>query len=169
MTINTRTWIAAIALAFLASSAQAQQAEADNTSGWTLDPLSFAIGSFSTFAEIVDIGLKKMALSSALPTDEMDRLEPQARAAASEWDVEIYREADFVVTDLFPASATEGKEVLIIYRGNTLNEYQALKKRQASLLAEGKYAGEDRKAIAWDMGKLLSYPDEKIHRLLSAD
>ena len=134
---------------------------------WTLDPLSYALGNFSTFAEIVDTGLKKMALSQALPPAEMDRLEREVRATADEWNVEIYREHDFLVTDLFPESATSGKDVLIIYRGDTLDEYKLLKDRKAALVAKGEYAGAARREVAWAMGKLLSYPDAKIEQLLA--
>ncbi len=138
----------------------------DTDEGWELDPLSYAIGNFSTFAEIVDIGLKKMALSSALPSAEMDALEREVRQRTGNWNVQIYRESEFVVTDLFPASATRDKDVLIIYRGDTLDEYEALRERKAVLEASGQYEGEARREIAWAMGKLLSYPDEKIRQLL---
>lgn len=138
-----------------------------NEDAWKLDPLSYALGNFSTFAEIVDIGLKKMALSQALPPVEMDRLEREVRATADEWNVEIYRERDFLVTDLFPESATSGKDVLIIYRGDTLDEYMALKDRKAALVDNGEYEGAARTEVAWAMGKLLSYPDAKIEQLLA--
>jgi hypothetical protein len=141
--------------------------ETGDAAEWKLDPLSYAIGSFSSFAEIVGIGLKKMALSQALPAGEMDRLEREVRAIAAEWDVQIYREPDFLVTDLFPASATSGKEVLLIYRGDTLDQYRALKTRKAAMVADGSYEGAARTELAWAMGKLLSYPDEKIERLLA--
>jgi len=151
----------------LAASPQAKSADSAEDSNWTLDPLSYAIGNFSTFAEIVDIGLKKMALSQALPAAEMDRLEHEVRKKATEWDIEIHREPDFLVTDLFPVSATEGKDVLIIYRGDTLSEYQALKARKAELVAAGSYDATARRELAWSMGKLLSYPDAKIEQLLA--
>jgi hypothetical protein len=50
----------------------------------------------------------------------------------------------------------KGKEVLLIYKGGTLDEYHALKrdKRQA------------REDIARRLGKLLSYPDSGIEMLL---
>jgi Family of unknown function (DUF6152) len=134
---------------------------------WKLDPLSYSIGNFSTFAEIVAIGIKEMALSEALPAAEMDRLEPEVRSIAAEHQVSIYREADFLVTNLFPASATAGKDVLIIYRGDTLEKYLALKKRKADLEAAGKYGEEAQLEMAWAIGKLLSYPDERIKQLLS--
>ena len=159
-----------LALALLlcgVSNVQAQEAKAGDASGWKLDPLSQQIGNFSTFADMVDIVLKKMALSSALPSAELDRLEAEVRRIADQWEVEIYREPDFLVTDLFPASATAEKEVLIIYRGDTLKEYQALKERKAQLVASGQYRDEARRDIAWTLGKLLSYPDAKINELLA--
>ncbi|MEJ8566310.1 hypothetical protein [Elongatibacter sediminis] len=134
---------------------------------WKLDRLSYYIGNFSTFAEIVDIGLKKMALSSALPPEDMDQLEREVRQIGSDWSVEIYREPEFLVSDLFPESATADKDVLIIYRGDTLEDYFALKARKAELVEAGEYEGEARREIAWGVGKLLSYPDEKINQLLA--
>lgn len=157
-----------VALTFLMllASPAASSAGSDEDSGWTLDPLSYAIGNFSTFAEIVDIGIKKMALSQALPPAEMDALEREVRKKSAEWEVEIHREPDFLVTDLFPVSATEGKDVLIIYRGDTLAEYQTLKARKAELVADGSYDAAARKELAWSLGKMLSYPDAKIEQLL---
>jgi hypothetical protein len=156
-----------LAVSWLVMTAGHAAADPGDAEGWKLDPLSYAIGSFSSFAEIVEIGLKKMALSQALPAGEMDRLEHEVRAIAEEWDVRIYREPDFLVTDLFPASATSGKEVLLIYRGDTLDEYMALKSRKAAMVADGSYDEAARTELAWAMGKLLSYPDEKIERLLA--
>ncbi|MSQ98748.1 MAG: hypothetical protein EXR85_05555 [Xanthomonadales bacterium] len=140
---------------------------AAETNGWKLDPLSYSIGNFSTFAEMVAIGLKKMALSQALPAEEMDRLEAEVLRIAEERDVRIYREANFLVTGLFPPSATAGKDVLLIYRGDTLKEYLALKQRKADLEAAGRYGQEAQLEMAWAVGKLLSYPDKKIEQLLA--
>jgi hypothetical protein len=159
--------LGALCLALLLFISRADANETGDAAGWKLDPLSYAIGNFSTFAEMVDIGLKEMALSQALPPAEMDRLEREVRRVAHEWDVEIFREPDFLVTDLFPASATRGKDVLLIYRGDTLDEYRALKARKAALVAEGSYDGAARTELARAMGKLLSYPDEKIEQLLA--
>jgi hypothetical protein len=145
---------------------ESAQAPAE-TAAWKLDPLSYSIGNFSTFAEMVAIGLKQMALSQALPAAEMDRLEAEVVSIAEERNVSIYREANFLVTDLFPPEATAGKEVLLIYRGATLEEYLTLKKRKAELEAAGKYGKEAQLEMAWAVGKLLSYPDKKIEELLS--
>jgi len=159
--------LVALTIVLLVASPDARSGDPGEDSDWTFDPLSYAIGNFSTFAEIVDIGLKKMALSQALPPAEMDQLEREVRKRAAEWDVEIHREPDFLVTDLFPVSATEGKDVLIIYRGDTLSEYQALKAHKAELVADGSYDATARTELAWSLGKMLSYPDAKIEQLLA--
>ncbi len=161
--------VVALTIVLLVASPDARSGDPGEDSDWTLDPLSYAIGNFSTFAEIVDIGLKKMALSQALPPAEMDQLEREVRKRAAEWDVEIHREPDFLVTDLFPMSATEGKDVLIIYQGDTLSEYQALKARKAEMVAVGSYDADPtaRRELAWSLGKMLSYPDAKIEQLLA--
>ena len=76
----------------------------------------------------------------------------------------LYRETDLIVTDLFPADVAKGKHVLLIYKGTTLDEYLALKKRKSELVDSGSYAGEARKDIARQFGKLLSYPDSRHRR-----
>jgi hypothetical protein len=155
----------AIGIALIVFNSPAWAAE----DGWERDPLSYAIGNFSGFSEVVNIGIKKMALSLALSSAEMDDLEREVIPIAQQRGVDIYREPEFLVTDLFPPTATEDKEVLIIYRGSTLDEYRALKDKKAALLAADEYEGEMRREIAWEMGKLLSYPDEKIRELLGED
>ena len=105
-------------------------AASDVDKSWQRDPLSYSLGNFRPFAEVVNIGIKKMALSNALPAGKMDDLEREAIPIAKERGVEIYREAAFLVTDLFPASATKDMDVLLIYKGFTLDEYMALKEKR---------------------------------------
>lgn len=131
-----------------------------------IDQRSYRLGGIDSFAEVVNLGIKKMALSAAMSPQEMDALVEEAGRIARNNEVELYREADFLVTDLFPLSATQGKHVLIIYRGSTKNEYVALKKQKAELVKEGKYTGEAREQIARKLGRLLSYPEAKIDQLL---
>ena len=134
-----------------------------------IDRYSYNLGGLNVWLEVIAIGIKKMALSSAVSPQEMDGLEAKARSMAEEADVKLYREADFIVTDLFPRSATQGKHVLIVYRGSTLDEYMALKARKTALVEAGEYAGKARLEIAWDLGKLLSYPDARIRELLGSN
>jgi len=97
----------------------------------------------------------------------MDELLEAAQGIAMNAEVSTYRESNFLATDLFPLSATQDKHVLIIYRGNTLDDYLALKKRKGELLGVDKYDAAARKEIAWALGELLSYPETKINQLLS--
>jgi len=71
------------------------------------------------------------------------------------------------VTDLFPADVTDGMQVLLIYRGPTLQEYLDLKERKRLLVESGPYVGAARAEIAREMGRLLSYPEDKITSLLT--
>ena len=133
----------------------------------SIDQRSYRLGSIGAFAEMVDAGVKKLALSAAVEPQEMDALVEEARRIASEHSVEIYRETDFLVTDLFSPDLTEGKHVLLIYRRNTQREYMDLKEEKGRLESLGQYEGEARREIALRFGALLSYSTEKIENLLA--
>ena len=137
------------------------------TSEATIDQRSYRLGSIGAFAEMVDAGVKELALSAAVDPAEMDAMVGEAERIVRDHDVQIYREKDFLVTDLFSEELTEGKEVLIIYRGETLRRYQDLKEAKQNLIERNLYEGEERRGIAWRFGALLSYSDEKIAALLA--
>ena len=50
-----------------------------------------------------------------------------------------------------------------------MRQYLAIKADKAALKAEGKYEGEARKEIARRFGRLLSYPDAVIERLIASE
>ncbi len=99
----------------------------------------------------------------------MDRLLPDAERIAKENGASIYLEKDFLVTDLFPENITEGKYVLLIYLNPVKDEYFALKSQKEDLIATGQYQGEARTSIARQMGRLLSYPETQIEKMLTKD
>jgi len=132
-----------------------------------IDQRSYNLGGIGAFGEMVDAGVKKLALSAALSPENMDALIEDAARIAKRNNVEIYRENDFLVTDLFPASITEGKHVLVIYNGETKQEYLDLKIQKAQLVASNQYAGRSREEIARRFGAMLSYPEWKIDELIS--
>lgn len=132
-----------------------------------IDQRSYRLGGLSTFAEMVRVGVKTLALSAAVTPEEMDDLVEDAERIAREEGVMLYRETDLIVTDLFPADVAEGKHVLLIYTGTTLDEYLALKKRKSELVETGSYAGKARRDIARRFGRLLSYPDANIEELIN--
>ena len=131
-----------------------------------IDQHSYRLGGLSTFAEMVRVGVKTLALSAAMTPDEMDAFVDDAERIAQEEGVMLYRETDLIVTDLFPADVAEGKHVLLIYKGATLDEYLALKKRKSELVEAGSYAGEAHQNIARQFGKLLSYPDDVVEEMI---
>ena len=101
--------------------------------------------------------------------EEMDHIMDDAAVIAERNSVEMWRETDFLVTDLYPADVAEGKHVLLIYTGDTRDEYLALKEDKSKLVAAGEYNGRAREDIARRFGKMLSYPDSVIDRLLSQE
>ena len=135
----------------------------------SIDRRSYNLGVIGAFAEVVDLGIKKLALSAPMTPEETDDLIEDARRIAGDNHILIYREADFLVTDLFPAEITEGKHVLLIYKGQTKQEYLDLKAEKERLIRLGRYHGEARENIARRMGKLLSYPDSKIDSLIKTE
>lgn len=145
------------------------QPQDNGEEGTPIDERSYRLGAIGAFAEMVDAGVKKLALSSPLEPTDMDALLDDALRISRNHKVEAFRETDFLVTDLFSPGLTEGKDVLLIYRGGTLREYLALKERKQRLEAEREYLGEARLDIARSFGHLLSYSDEKIEALLSGN
>jgi catechol 2,3-dioxygenase-like lactoylglutathione lyase family enzyme len=132
------------------------------------DP-AYVLGGIGAFGEMVNAGVKKLALSAPLSSAEMDNIMEEATRVAEQNHVQVYREPDLLVTDLFPAEATKGKEVLLIYQGTTKEEYLQLKEDTRKLIDAGLYTGKTREAIARRMGRLLGYPPQQINKLLAAN
>jgi hypothetical protein len=73
-----------------------------------------------------------------------------------------------IVTKLFSPTVAEGKTVILFaYNQGILDKYNALKKFKKEAEEEGRLA-EVEDEIAWRFGHLLSYEDEKIEELISA-
>lgn len=133
----------------------------------TVDARSYNLGIMGGFAEVVRLGVKTLALSEVMSPAEMDDILPDAEIVAERNGVKLYRESELLVTDLYPADVALGKHVLLIYTGDTLERYLALKADRAALAANGEYSGEARKEIARRFGRLLSYPDSVIEELIA--
>jgi hypothetical protein len=131
-----------------------------------IDQRSYNLGILGGFSEVVRLGVKKLALSEVMAPAEMDLMMDDAKAIASRNEVEMWRETDLIVTDLYPADVARGKDVLLIYVGDTLDVYLALKEDKEVLVAAGRYVGAEREAIARRFGRLLSYPESVISELI---
>jgi len=130
---------------------------------------AYVLGGIGAFGEMVNAGVKKLALSAPLSPAEMANIMEEATRVAEHNQVKIFREPDLLVTDLFPAEATQGKDVLLIYQGTTKDQYLQLKEDARKLEASGMYKGKAREAIARRMGRLLGYPPHYINQLLAAN
>jgi len=60
-----------------------------------------------------------------------------------------------------------GKDVLLLYRGTTLEEYLSLKSDKAKLEKNGDYDNKARIRVARRFGRMLSYSPREINRLLA--
>ena len=155
-----RAGLAAILVsALLAATASAQE----------IDQRSYNLGILGGFSEVVRLGVKKLALSEVMSPQEMDGIMADAQVIADRNKVQMWRETDFLVTDLYPADVAAGKHVLLIYTGDTLDEYLQLKADKAALVAAGHYEGAAREDIARRFGRMLSYPETVIDELLARE
>lgn len=125
------------------------------------------LGVVSAFSELVNAGVKQLALSGTMSPAEMENFYPLAVEAAAEYNVLVARESDLIQTALFPKDIAAGKEVLILYQGNTLNAYEKLKADQGSQISSNKYDELAQQEVARRFGRLLSYSPRKINSLIS--
>ncbi len=167
MSIRKRMLLPLLALGFGVGCGGGAQSHVE--SEWSIDQRSYNLGGIGAFAEMVGAGVKRLALSAPLDPDEMDIIAGEAERIADNHGVEVYRETDFLVTDLFAASLTEGKHVLLICTAPTREEYMALKALKQQFVDAGQYDADARLEIATRMGELLSYSEEKIGALLDAE
>lgn len=128
---------------------------------------SFYAGSIATAVEFVSYGCKKLALSAPFEEDMLKIVLPGARREAEKYNIPIFVEKDLLVTKLFSPDTAKNKTVILFaYNQKVLDEYFALKAFKAKKEKEGKLAAAE-KEIARKFGKLLSYTDETIKKLLA--
>ena len=134
----------------------------------SIDTFSYQCGVIDSFNEMVRAGVKALALSHPVDTEaERDALIPFSKQICRSYGTKLYPENDPLLTDLFPRALNQGKYLILFYReDHILEQYIRLKDRKAALVAEGAYFGGNRSRIAWEYGRLLSYSDEAIRRLI---
>lgn len=132
-----------------------------------VDSRSYNLGIIGGFSEVVRLGVKQLALSEVMSPEDMDDIFSDAEVVAVRNAVQLYREPDLIITDLYPPDVAAGKHVLLIYTGDTLDRYLQLKADKQRLVAEGNYNGTARRDIAVRFGRLLSYPNSVINDLLN--
>ena len=132
-----------------------------------IDKFSYQLGAADCFCEMVRAGVKKIALSHPCNTkEERDSFLPEFDKLCEKYGVHYYVENESFLTDLFPLSLNWDKFNVIFYQDETvLQAYLDLKAEKEKAVAAGNYA-DCREDIARRYGKLLSYTDEGIQRLL---
>lgn len=133
-----------------------------------IDHYSYQCGIIECFNEMVRAGVKQIALSHPVASqEELRRYLPFAEEICKEYGTQYYWEEDAFLTDLFPVSMNRGKYNLIFYQDRRyLDAYLELKERKKSMVREGRYCGEERRQLAVDYGKLLSYREENIAEMI---
>lgn len=147
--------------------AASMSAQAEENQPFVLDRTSYSLGAIGAFSEMVLRDVKKLALGSPMSSSKLDLMMPEITKITDRYGVNLYRETDFLVTDLFPAELTDGKELVLVYKGDTLTEYLALKERKQILVSSERWIGEERIEVAREFGEMLSYPKPVIDELLS--
>ena len=137
----------------------------------SIDRFSYKLGAADCFCEMVRAGVKKIALAHPCDSrEERDGFLPEFRKLCEEYGVKLYCEDEGFLTDLFPAALNKDRFNVIFYQEDAvLQEYLALKEEKRKARETGAYTPEKRREIAWRYGKLLSYTDEGIERLLAAN
>lgn len=135
--------------------------------GCNSDPFSRELGAVAAFSETVNAGAKPLALSSPMSPAQMDQFYDLAVAEARKYSVEAVRETEFLTTDLFAESFTDGQEVILLFQGTTYDSYLEIKADKARLVQANQYEGAARRDIARRFGRLLGYQPSYVNELLS--
>ena len=77
-----------------------------------IDERSYNLGILGGFSEVVRLGVKTLALSEVMSPADMDAMMADAAVIAERNGVLMWRETDFLVTDLYPADVAVGKHGL---------------------------------------------------------
>ena len=136
-----------------------------------IDRFSYQLGAADCFCEMVRAGVKRLALAHPCDSkEERDAFLPEFTKLCERYGVKMYMEDDPLLTDLFPLSMNRGKYNAIFYQDErVLREYLNLKEEKRQAKEAGAYTPELRLSIARRYGKLLSYTEEGIDRLLAGN
>ena len=132
-----------------------------------MNQLDYHCGVIDAFNEMIACGVKKMALSHPFDSSEERReILPFVESICEKYHTMDYLEDRLLTTDLFNASSHRGKWMILFYQDEeVLKEYLTLKQVKAESLRRREYATV-RTAIAYRFGALLSYPQERIQKMI---
>lgn len=133
-----------------------------------IDPFSYQLGVMDCFCEVVSSGVKKLAMSHPFSSrEERDLFREEVKRLCEKYEILFYPEEEALLTSLFPKEANRGKPLYLFYgKEETLTAYLALKEEQKRLMEEGAYTKEEDGRLAREFGRLLSYSEDAIDRLI---
>ena len=133
-----------------------------------IDSFSYQLGVMDCFCEMVAAGVKRLAMSHPFSDrEERDRYREEVKRLCDKYEIFFYPEEEALLTALFPKEANRGKPLYLFYgKEETLTEYLALKEEQKRLMEQGLYTREEDERLAREFGRLLSYPEDGICRLI---
>jgi len=128
-----------------------------------IDKQDSHVVAFDVYCEMVANNAKPLALHYPMDGEIVSDVWESFEAIAQKYEVELFREDDFPNTLLFPSDLTEGKSVILIYKGDRLKQYSQLK---ADVLDNDGNNFDESVAIARRFGRLLGYGSQGINDLL---
>lgn len=133
-----------------------------------IDKYSYHLGAADCFCEMVRAGVKKIALSHPCDSkEERNKFLEDFDSLCKKYNVSYYIEDEPFLTDLFPISLNKDKYNVIFYSDKKdLEAYLNLKKEKELSMHDNLYE-DNRSDIAYRYGKLLSYSDERIKKLIT--
>ena len=132
-----------------------------------IDWRSHQLGAIAAFAEVVDNGCKRLALSSPMTREQFDSVIEDIREIAAKRDLILHVDDEFLETILFDHEPIRGRTVIhIVAEQATVDEYLGLKEKKRKHRDARTLNEEVELEVAWGLGRLLSYDDDSIKRLL---
>ena len=132
-----------------------------------IDWRSHQLGAMTAFAEVVENGCKRLALSSPMTGEQFDSVIEDIREIAGKRNLVLYVDDEFLETVLFDHEPIRGKTVIhIVAEQATVDEYLGLKEKKRMHAEAGTLTDDVEHEVAWGLGRLLSYDDDSIKRLL---
>ena len=127
----------------------------------SFDRLSFQLGMAAAFCEMVQQGVKTLALSPPIDQNDLPLLEKALRQVAGFHHVSLWIDLAFLPSDLAHEEELAGKAVILFYQQESvLNAYHQLKARRQQLKNQGLSPRECDSAVTPALRDLLGYPKE---------
>lgn len=123
------------------------------------DLLSFQLGMAAAFCEMVQQGVKKLALSPPIDQKALPQLEKALYEVAGHYGVSVWIDPAFLPSQLAREEDLKDKAVALLYRDEQLlTVYRQLKERRQKLKNQGLSPTECDEAITPALRDLLGYP-----------